>query len=525
MDSKLTDGSSALRKNYRIITIEPTQAPTGKKLRVAAYARVSTNSADQENSFAAQNSYYTEFITKHREWMLVDIYADEGITGTSVELRGEFKRLMADCRRGLIDRILVKSISRFARNTQECLEAIRECKCLGVSIYFEEQNIDTADMSSEMVVAFLASFSQQESKSISDNVRWGLRRRMEAGTFNTCRAPYGFRLINGALEIEEKESEVVRRIFHDYLHGGSIDDIAARLAQAEQGGRKWCRSSVEYILNNERYMGDALLLKRYSTDSLPHKMKRNKGEKAMYLASGINDPVVTKEVFEQAKALRKIRAEKKPAAASERKPLSRKIYCGQCGSVFRNKTINGIRYWICVKHDQEAHLCPVTQIPESQIYEAFLRLYYKLKHSDLLPTLLIDLRTIRERRLLWREDVIDLNKRISDLSSQNQMLAELKRQGLIDPDIFISQANALAAQLRETKQQKELLLSSTADNSTEQTQAMIEFLDSGPEMLAEFDSEMFEGMVDRVTVLDQEHIRFRLLNGLELPETIERTVR
>ena len=159
----MTDGSMALReKQYRVITIEATEKPQNAKLRVAAYARVSSASDDQLNSFAAQNRHYSDLISSKDNWRMVDIYADEGITGTSAEKREDFQRLLADCRRGLIDRVLVKSISRFARNTKECLETIRELKSLGVGVYFEKENIDTATMSGEMMTALFASFAQAE---------------------------------------------------------------------------------------------------------------------------------------------------------------------------------------------------------------------------------------------------------------------------------------------------------------------------------------------------------------------------
>lgn len=191
-----TDGSLALEeKQYRIITIEASEKPLEAKLRVAAYARVSTASGDQMNSFAAQNAYYSALISENERWKMVDMYADAGVTGTSAEKREDFQRLLADCRRGLIDRILVKSISRFARNAKDCLQIVRELKSIGVSVYFEEQRIDTGKMSGELLTAVFAAIAQKESESISDNMRWSYQHRMQEGSFNTCKAPYGYRLV------------------------------------------------------------------------------------------------------------------------------------------------------------------------------------------------------------------------------------------------------------------------------------------------------------------------------------------
>ena len=191
MAKKPTNGNLALEQQ-RVIVIPAHDEIVARKLRVAAYARVSSSSEDQLNSYRVQNQYYSELISNNPDWEMVDIYADEGITGTSVEKREDFQRMMQDCRKGKIDRILLKSISRFARNTKDCLAAVRELKELGVSVLFEEQGIDTARVSSEMVTAIMASLAQKGSESISGNVRWGVQKRMEDGTYVASSAPYGY---------------------------------------------------------------------------------------------------------------------------------------------------------------------------------------------------------------------------------------------------------------------------------------------------------------------------------------------
>lgn len=188
-NKKETRGNLAISEPQRVIVIEASEQPQDLKLRVAAYVRVSSDSADQLNSFAAQNRYYTTLISGKENWSMVDIYADRGITGTSSKKRGDFQRLIADCRRGLIDKILCKSISRFARNTTECLDAIRELKALGIGVEFEEQHIDTAKLSGEMMTAIFASMAQAESEAISSHVRRGLQMRMETGTFVPAKQP------------------------------------------------------------------------------------------------------------------------------------------------------------------------------------------------------------------------------------------------------------------------------------------------------------------------------------------------
>ena len=424
MDEKrLVDGATALaEKQPRVIKIEPTERPQNVRLRVAAYTRVSSDSEDQLNSFAAQNRYYTELISSKAEWRMVDIYADEGITGTSVAKRDDFQRMMADCRRGLIDQILVKSISRFARNTKDCLQNIRELKELGVNVRFEREGIDTINVSSELITAIYAAFAQKESESISGNMRWSYQRRMKSGEFNTCKAPWGFRLDGRKLKVYEPEADIVQRIFHEYLSGKNPQEIADDLNASCLTERVWNYKAVDYILQNERYAGNALLQKRYAS---------------------------------------------------------------------------------------------------------FCRLYYKLKHQSIpiLEQMLTNLQLIRNRRMLWSPDIVALNKRISDLSSQNQTLAFLKQQGLVDPDIFIAKTNELTKQLQQAKLEKEKLMDAESDMTALQTRDLIDILEGGPEFLDSFDAELFGELVEKIIIESNDSVRFCLKNGLELRESIERTVR
>lgn len=274
---------------------------TVKIIRLAAYCRVSSDSEDQLHSFAAQIRYYTEYAQRNTEYRLVDIYADEGITGTSMEKRNEFHRLIRDCKKGLIDRIIVKSVSRFARNTEELLAALRMLSELGVSVYFEEQGIDTAIMNSEMIVTFPGMAAQQESVTISGNIRWSYKKRMESGEFNCQYPAYGFNLVDGQLEINETEAVIVRRIFNLYLQGYGKQSIANILNDEgvcrRHNQKKWYTYTVSYILNNERYMGDALLQKSYTTEGLPFKKVRNKGERPQYYVENSNPAIVSRETY------------------------------------------------------------------------------------------------------------------------------------------------------------------------------------------------------------------------------------
>lgn len=531
-EKRMTDGSMALQeKKYRVITIEATEKPTDVKLRVAAYARVSSASDDQLNSFAAQNQYYTSLISSKENWSMVDIYADEGITGTSAEKREDFQRLLADCRRGLIDRVLVKSISRFARNTKECLEAIRELKSLGIGVCFEKENINTATMSGEMMTALFASFAQAESESISGNMRWSYQKRMQSGKFITCKAPFGYRLKNGTLEIEESEAKIIRMIFEMYLCGKSVAQIASKITSlgvpTRDGTPYWQCSTICYILQNERYAGNALLQKYYATDTFPIQKKRNQGNKDQYYVSESHAPIIEQGLFDKTQALFQAKGNKISYRPRIKHNFTLTIVCGNCGSYFGRKICRHIPYWICRKHNQSNHECNMVQIQEAKIEEAFLRLYHNLKHygTPIFDQMLTSLQTIRNRRMLWSLDVIELNKQISELTSQNQMLTTLKQQSLIDPDIFISQNNELTEQLRTVKLKKERLLVADGDSTITQTRELMEILNAGPDVLDCFDAELLGELVEKIIVDSNVQLRFRLKNGLELVESIERTVR
>lgn len=269
---------------------------------MAAYCRVSSSSEDQLNSFAAQNIHYTQYIMEHEDWRLVDIYADEGVTGTSVEKREDFKRMLDDSGRGLIDRILVKSISRFARNTAECLEAIRQFRANGTTIFFEKENIDTARMSSELMTALHAAFSQSESESISGNIRWSYQKRMERERHNPQSAGFGYCLKDGKLAIVPEEAKIVWFIFERYLSGASRREIVKQL-NTTTGGKLWYESAISYILTNECYVGDTVLQKTYSTETLPVKRHRNKGQREQYYIADTHPAIIAKANFEKVQAL------------------------------------------------------------------------------------------------------------------------------------------------------------------------------------------------------------------------------
>ena len=508
----------------------PALQPEAVVLRVAAYCRVSTDSEDQLNSFAAQQSYYNDYIRKHDNWQLAEIYADEGITGTSAAKRDDFQRMLSDCRKGRIDKVLVKSISRFARNTKECLESIRELKALGISVFFEEHNIDTRMVTSEMLTAILASCAQAESESISKNMRWSYQKRMLSGTYIPSSVPYGYRLINKQIVVEPDEAVAVVQIFTLYLAGYSKLKIAAILNSRSiltRKGNPWDYCAIRYILRNERYAGNSLWQKTYKTEDFPPTKLRNYGERERYYAENTHPAIIEMDAFSAVKELLEERRSFYKEGIRTVNPVRDRLICGHCGSRFRGKTVEGNQYWCCRTHSNDASTCPTKAIPAEEIAEAFLRLWYKLKNqgNGMMQYLLKNLYTIRNRQMLWGADIIELNKRISDIISQSHKLTAMQKSGNVDPDIFIAKSNQLAEQLRQAKQQKERLQHQEDDGIIEATEQLLDAINAGPAMLESFDEELFCELIDKIIVESNTRIRFRLKNGLELPETIERTVR
>jgi site-specific DNA recombinase len=528
-DKEKTNGSLAMAP--RVITIPAANQETVRKLRVAAYTRVSSNSKDQEHSFAAQNAYFSKLITDNPDWELADIYADQGITGTSIDKRDDFLRMMEDCRKGRIDRILVKSSSRFARNTKESLAAVRELKSLNISVYFEEQNIDTAQVSGEVLIAMFATLAQRESEAISERVRWSYRVRMSKGRFSTCKAPYGYRLVKDHLEIQEDEASIIRHIFDRYLAGVSMENIAKEITAlgcpTRDGTQYWQLTSIQYILQNEKYAGDSLSQKKYTTRSFPRQQKINHGERKQYLVIDSHPAIISREIFQKVQELLTQRSAAIHPRSDVPHAFARKVVCGHCGTLCKRKNCGGSVNWACRRHDKSITACPNTQVPEEQMKNAFLHVYYNLKHygTSILTQLISDLYAARTGSLLWSENIVEINKQISDIASQERLLTQLKQQGVVDPDIFISRSNQLAERRRELKLQKERILRSEEDHTIQQTQDLLDLLESGPDWLDDFDEQLFSDMVEKIVVVDNETLRFRLLNGLEVTEKIERTRR
>jgi site-specific DNA recombinase len=389
----------------------PAQLPARK--RVAAYARVSMEKDAMLHSLAAQVSYYSELIQRNPEWEYAGVFADFGLTGTK-ETRPEFQRMLKECREGKIDRILVKSISRFARNTVTLLETVRELKELGVSVCFEEQKIDTLSGDGEFMLTILASFAQEESRSVSENCKWRIRKKFEKG-MPTGFGMYGYEVRNGSFAIKPEEAVVVRRIFQMYLDGmGSVKIMKLLTAEgvpAPEGGL-WNASVIMMMLRNEKYAGDLLLQKTFTNNHVEKKQIANRGELPQYYVSYDHEAIIGRETFDavqeeiaRRREMYKISGDRKAAkeaedympeleddseqkmsmgqkvssertaSAEQKMPLADRIYCGICGKKYRRKiTRLGTPYaapvWICGTFNYRGKAyCASKQIPEDILKE------------------------------------------------------------------------------------------------------------------------------------------------------------
>lgn len=502
--------------------IDPIILPSEKE-SVAAYCRVSTDSADQLNSYHSQIAYYTKLINDNPDWELYDIYADAGITGTSIEKRDEFKRMLADCREGKIKRVLVKSVSRFARNATELLETTRELKDLGVVIVFEEQGFDTSQVLGEMQLTMFAMAAQEESHSISKNMIWSYQKRMQNGTFLGTRAPFGYELIDGNLVIVPAEADVVRRIFELYLSGTGLNRIVSLLNREgvpAKGIDYWTYSAVRYVLSNERYIGNALLQKKYTLDSLTHKRKNNHGERTQYLIENSHDGLIREGDYYKVQDM--LNQRNKFRGLTEHK-FTHKILCPDCGKHFRRMVSQGKNYWLCVKRASQYSKCRPYRFEETIIERTALNMMCKLYlYQDALiqpiHALLIEM---EQRQTNGDTKLFELDRSIAALNDKSLTLQKLNTKGFISPEEYRLQSEALAAQRKKlTAERNKKLNGLQSHSAVEKLEELQAILSSWSGVPTEFDIDQFDEIVEKIIPTADNKLTFRLHCGLELTEEI-----
>ena len=359
-----------------------------RKKRVAAYARVSTEQDEQQSSYEAQVDFYTRHIKSNPDWEFVEVFADRGITGTNTKNRENFNRMIDLALNGGIDIILTKSISRFARNTVDTLQTVRELKAVGVEVRFEKENLHTFDPKCEMMLTIMSSLAQEESRSISENVRWGKQKSMRDGKVSLAYSRFlGYKKgADGRPEIVEEEAAIIRKIYDLFLSGKTINEIAAILTSmgvlTPAGRTKWSVSTVRSILSNEKYKGEALLQKTFTVDYLTKEVRKNNGEVPSVRVRNSHEPIIEPEVFDRVQSMLATSA-KRRAKVRTKLPFAGKLICGDYGSFYGHKVwrlrSTGERYnvWYCNHKYDGDRACESPRLRDEEVKAAFEKMLQK----------------------------------------------------------------------------------------------------------------------------------------------------
>ena len=530
------EATMTLDRRVRVIPATKTQGAIhsthdGKK-RVAAYCRVSTDSEEQLNSYEAQKSYYTQKIEDSPDWEMAGIYADEGITGTSLKKRTEFKKMITACKRGHIDLIITKSLSRFARNTVDCLETVRLLKANGIGVYFEKENINTLTESSEFLITLFSGFAQAESESLSKNVAWGKAKSAEAGkvTFQYKKMLGYRRGADGQPEIVPEEAEVIKRIYHRYLDGCTLGQIKRELdadkVPTAQGVDSWSPAIIHNILTNEKYIGDALLQKTYIMDCISKKVKKNQGERAMYYVENNHPAIISREVFDQVRNEMTRRSSKRKVLQKSGKTelgkysgkyaLTELLVCGECGSPYKRVTWarNGKKriVWRCVSRlefgTKYCHNSPT--LDESKLHSAILAAMNEFAaiRQEVCPDVLAMAEEAKQALSQAGAKLLELKKHLEAVSREQSDLLDRLLENMGDAELnakmkaLTDEKESLKAQILDT-QQMEVSLEEQAARHQQMWDSIME-CSAG---YTEFDDEFVRQIIQKITVEDEETIR------------------
>ena len=514
----------------KITKIEATQA-IKKKIRVAAYARVSTSSDEQLLSLETQKEHYESYIKANPDMEYAGLYYDEGISGTKVEKRDGLLKLLKDCEDGKIDRVIIKSISRFSRNTTDCLEMVRSLSRLGVYMYFEKENIDTEHMSSELMLSILSSIAESESRSISENSKWSIKHRYEAGTFIISYPPYGYENVDGKMVIVPEEAEIVKEIFQRTISGQGSFLIAKWLNEAgvpSKRGTKWHSSTVKGILKNEKYTGDVIFQKTYTDDNFNR--HTNYGEKNMYMCKNHHEPIISHEIFDMTAEVMAQRGKEKGIEAGDAKYLNRyalsgKIICGECGATFKRRThykpSGDYIAWTCCNHIRDKGSCSMLYIRDEDIKKALVRMMRKLQacHEQVLKPFVAGLKGTNNKERLHQ--VLELEAQIEKNLEQQNVMVNLMSAGYIEPELYHAERNALLMEADRLSKEKDRISKSINGDLThlEEAQKLLRFMAKKNNVI-EYDDVLMQDYIDRIVVQSRSEVIFELKCGLRLPERL-----
>lgn len=508
-----------------------------KAKNVCAYCRVSTNIPHQKGSYESQLEYYENMIRSKAGWNFAGIYADYGKSGTKEKGRTDFMRMLEDCDSGEIDVICTKSISRFARNTVECIQVVRKLKEMHIDVYFEKERIHTLSEKSELLLSIYSSVAQAESESISSNQKWSIQKRFLNGTYILPNPAYGYYTNeNGLLELDQKRAVVVRYIFDEYLDGKGVWLIAKSLNEqkipTKTGKAAWLGGAIYIILKNSIYTGDLLLQKTYSEDTVPFVRRKNHGEYRQVLIENDHEPIVTHEEYEAVQRMLKQKSnrtkenqEEQPEEISEFKG---KVICGICGSSYnrqakKDRTGKSNITWSCARRIQTKDLCENDIIKESQLEQAFVIMWNKLSNhcDEILIPLMHELEQLKVTPMI-QEQLERLEKQIQEQKKQREILNHLASGEMIDSAFYMEQQSVIEKRLMECQRAKEQCLrKSRQRKELKQTKELIKWLKKGPAYLEGYDKTLFQAIVKQIIVNPNELV-FQLKNGLQLTEREEK---
>ena len=521
---------------------------TGKiitdRLRVCAYCRVSTGDEEQINSYESQKKYYDEKINSNSLWVFAGIYADEAITGTLDYKRNEFMRMITDAMEGKFDVIITKSISRFARNTLDTLKYVRRLKERNIAVIFEKENINTLEMSGEFLLTILSSIAQQESESISGNVKLGLKMKKERGEIVGFKHCLGYDYDNDSheIKIQQDEAEIVRHIFNRYCEGAGSTIIARELTEAgyvpPKGGEKWADSTIRGIIKNEKYKGDVLQGKTFTIDPITHKRMTNKGEEDKYYIENNHEAIVSAEVYEKAQSILEkrsgaIETGRRKGNYSRKYTFSSRVFCGFCGSVFvrrnlYNNTNHETKVWQCMSYVKNGKkFCPETKaIRENVIENCFVEAYELLcqDNKEVINNFLnrID-GFLRENNTKSMLQKLEIKKQ--GIEDKINSLINLMIDGTIDKETFNKKKIELNKKIKKIEKDQELFKCQLDDENTFDfgVEKIRKVFDKETKDFRVFDKDIFEALIYKVVIGDYDEngnkdpyvIKFIVKSGIE----------
>jgi DNA invertase Pin-like site-specific DNA recombinase len=524
-----------------VIPAKPMQELKGleatAKLRVCAYARVSTDNEEQISSYQAQVEHYTSYIKNNPAWEFVEIFSDEGISGTNTKKREGFNRMIEDCMAGKIDMVITKSISRFARNTLDTLKYVRQLKDKGVAIFFEKENVNTLDSKGEFLITLLGSLAQEESSNLSQITKMGISYRFQEGKVLVNHNKFlGYtKDEQGQLVIVPEEAEVVRRIYREFLDGKSPYKIAANLQRdgiiTGAGGSRWYDSTVIGILKNEKYQGDALLQKTYTVDFLSKKRVDNNGHAAQYYVEDSHPAIISKEEFSAAQAefqrrssMRGYSKTGKSAYTSEY-AFSGKLFCQNCGSKFRRSSWgtgkNKKFVWICINHQMNGNsVCDQKAVREKDIEKAFVRAMNGIINGK--ENFLEKLSQDMYRRLEPIKEECSMEELYVHLEELQEKMKGLVKQSIKAGNVDENGHSVLSAEIEKVQNRMKKLIEQQVERTMREkrVEELRDYLIAQESGIDKFDDVLFRRFVEKVMIQSMAEVAFVFKVGVDVREVL-----